>query len=134
MAVVLLSGFGTFERRSSGARHALKSWGYRLLKARGGNSIDVARFAIIDGKSGEIVAGESSQTPRLTLPEVEDWFNQQGFGGKLAADGTRLRDVGLETMTPAQREIVERMQALPRSDRLLLARYFSTALLREKLD
>ena len=90
-------------------------------------------FAIVDAKSGELLAGNSVNEPTLTLVEVEAWFNNQGFAGKLAADGTRMRDVSMATMSYAQREIVVRMRALPVRERLELARYFSIDLLREKM-
>jgi hypothetical protein len=36
-------------------------------------------FAIVDLKSGEVVAGKSAANPRLSLGQVEDWYNGQNF-------------------------------------------------------
>jgi hypothetical protein len=90
-------------------------------------------FAIVDVKTGVVVAGGSVDEPAMTLIEVEAWFNDQAFVSKLAADGTRMRDVSPSTMTAAQRDVVLRMRALPVKERLELARYFSISHLREKL-
>jgi len=75
-------------------------------------------FANVDLKSGEVVAGKSAPNPRLSLSQVEDWYNAQNFNAKVASDGTRLRDVSPATMTPAQREIVARITSLPEEERL----------------
>jgi hypothetical protein len=56
-------------------------------------------FAIVDLKSGEVVAGESVARPRLSL-----------------------------TMTPAHRDIVARVAMLPEEERLELLRYLSAQL------
>jgi hypothetical protein len=85
-------------------------------------------FAIVDLKSGKVVAGESVAAPRLSLSEVEDWYNAQNFNAKVASDGTRLRDVSPLTMTPAQRDIVARIAMLPKEERLELVRYLSAHL------
>ena len=132
MAVVGLVAFGSFERRVNGARHALKSWGYRLIKTRGSKTIHDARFAIVDVASGAVILGGSALQPEATLVEVEAWFNAQGFEGKLAADGTRMRDTSPETMTAAQRDVLNWLQSLPLAERRELVRYLSASLLLEK--
>src|SRR5262249_60121933 len=87
-------------RRLSAARRALKSWNYRLVKSRTiiVHENQTNAFAIVDLKTGEVVAGESAAVPRLSLSEVEDWYNAQNFGAKVASDGTRLRDLSPLTM------------------------------------
>jgi hypothetical protein len=134
MTTIALTQFGTFDRRVKSARHALKTWGYRLAKARGIDKPDTAGFAVIDLKSGTAVVGESAQAPSATLADVERWFNMQGFAGKVAADGGRLRDFCKESMNAAQRDILERMWALPRDERTAMLRYLSAWLLRERYD
>ena len=88
-------------------------------------------FAIVDLKSGQVVAGESVVKPRLSISEVEDWYNAQNFEAKVVSDGTRLRDVSPLTMTPAQRDIVARIAMLPEGERLELVRFLSAQLLVE---
>jgi hypothetical protein len=85
-------------------------------------------FAIVDKKSGNVAAGGSIKEPRISLREVEDWYNAQGFLAKIASDGTRLGDLSPETMTEAQREIVERIAFFEDGERLELVRYLSAEL------
>ena len=95
MAAIMLVKSGLFGKRVASARHALRSWGYRLVKARAifvyENQANA--LATVDLKSGEVVAGKSAPNPRLSLGQVEDWYNAQNFNTKVASDGTRLRDV-----------------------------------------
>jgi uncharacterized protein with WD repeat len=130
MTVIALGKSGPFDKRLSAARHALKSWKYRLVKSRAiiVHENQTNAFAIVDVTSGEVVAGESVEKPRLSLREVEDWFNAQNFVAKVASDGTHLRDVSPATMTTAQREIVARIAMLPEGERLELMRYLSAQL------
>lgn len=135
MAVIALSKFGTFEKRLGSARRALKSWNYRLVKSRAiiVHEDQTNGFAIVDLKSGEVVAGESVIAPRLSLSQVEDWCNAQDFNRKVASDGTRLRDVTPLTMTPGQRDIVARIAMLPEDERLELVRYLSAQVLSQAI-
>jgi hypothetical protein len=121
MTVIALSKLGTYQRRVAVARRALKSWNYRLVKTRAiiVHENQTNAFAIVDLKSGDVFGGESVATPRLSLSEVEDWYNAQNFGAKVASDGTRLRDVSPLTMTPRQRDIVARIAMLPEGERLV---------------
>ena len=114
-------------------RRALKSWNYRLVKSRAiiVHENQTNAFAIVDLKSGQVVAGESVVKPRLSISEVEDWYNAQNFEAKVVSDGTRLRDVSPLTMTPAQRDIVARIAMLPEGERLELVRFLSAQLLVE---
>lgn len=91
-------------------------------------------FAIVDEKSGEVVAGESVTSPRLSLSDMEDWYNAQDFVSKIASDGTHLRDLSPLTMTAAQREILARLAMLPEHDRLELIRYLSAQLTVRKYE
>jgi hypothetical protein len=130
MAVILLVKSGPYDKRVASARHALGSWGYRLVKARAifVHENQTNAFAIVDLKSDEVVTGNSAANPRLSLSQVEDWYNAQNFNAKVASDGTRLGDVSPATMTAAQREIVARITMLSEEERLELMRYLSAQL------
>jgi hypothetical protein len=134
VAVIALVKQGTYQSRLASARRALKSWNYRLVKTRAiiVHENQTNAFAIVDLKSGKVVAGESAETPELSLSQVEDWYNAQNFGAKVASDGTRLRDVSPLTMTPGQRDVVARIALLPEDERLELIRYLSAQLLVEQ--
>jgi len=134
MAVIALSKSGTYQRRLGVARRALKSWGYRLVKSRAiiVHEEQTNAFAIVDLKSGDVVAGESASRPRLSLSEVEDWYNAQDFITKLASDGTRLRDMSPATMTPGQRDVLARIAMLPEDERLEVVRYLTARLTMHK--
>ncbi len=58
MTIIALSKLGTVERRIKSARYAFKSWDYRLIQSK---SRDSPRLAIVDIKSGEVVAGVSAK-------------------------------------------------------------------------
>jgi hypothetical protein len=134
MTVVALVKYGTYQRRLAAARRALKSWNYRLVRSRAVivHENQTNAFAIVDPKTGQVVAGESVTSPRLSLSEVEDWYNEQEFVSKIASDGTPLRDVSPKTMSSAQRDIVARIALLPEEERLELVRYLSAQLLVRK--
>jgi hypothetical protein len=78
--------------------------------------------------------GNSAANPRLSLSQVEDWYNAQNSNAKVASDGTRLRDVSPATMTPAQREIVARIAMLSEKERLELMRYLSAGRITMRLS
>jgi len=84
MTVIALVKHGTFEKRLAATRRALKSWNYRLVKSRAiiVHPKQTSAFAIVDIKSGEVVAGESVAKPRLSLSQIEDWYNAQNFCGE----------------------------------------------------
>lgn len=103
------------------------------MKARGGNTLSTTHFAVVERDTGKVVVGENARWPAASLSEVEYWFNNQGFTGKVAADGALLHKLADETMSSAQRDIVQRMEKLPLKERLELRRFFSTRLLLEKL-
>jgi hypothetical protein len=130
MTVIALTKHGSFERRLRAAQRALRSWEYRLVKARAiiVHADQTNAFAVVDAKTRSVVAGGSVEKPELSLSQVEDWYNAQEFLAKVASDGTRLRDMSPATMTPGQREVVERVAKLPRAEQLEVIRYLTTML------
>jgi hypothetical protein len=130
MTVIALVKHGTYERRLAAARRALKNWNYRLVKSRAiiVHENQTNAFAVVDLESGDVVAGESASRPRLSLSEVEDWYNAQDFLSKVASDGTRLRDLSPATMTPGQRDALARIAMLPEGERRELVRYLTAQL------
>jgi len=75
-----------------------------------------------------------SNQPRLSLSDVEDWYNAQDFVSKIASDVTHLRDVSPLTITLAQRDVLARVAMLPEGERLELIRYLSADLTVRKYE